>query len=151
MGNHQILLYLFCLIFGIWGLTRTIRQPDRTSVILAIAGVAIVIGLYKYGNQQQDPILAAHYDGDINGLTFQFYEDGTYKLHDYSIFGGDVIRGTYEQRGDTITLSELYPLGEDRNFLTNKLLVGDSTMVIVNSGGESEWPIFRITFEQGGR
>ena len=51
-------------------------------------------------------ILRANYDGDVNGFSLEFREDGTYKFFNYSFFGGKYYRGKYTLRDSILILDK---------------------------------------------
>jgi len=119
------------------------------NLILLVCSFCLVIALY-YGKNwfnEKDLLLRASYDGDINGMDIELFEDNTYKIHDGSLMGGDVSTGTYRISNDTLLFDSTYPLGEDRPFFTNRLLIKDSTLTIIttDSSNISSNPTFRIT------
>lgn len=154
-------IYDFFIRFGLWfialvcvatGIFKIIWKQEKiklSSFSLFLIGTALVIGLYSFKDISNDEqiLLRANYDGDINGLTLELFENGTYKIHDYSILGGDMKRGEYELKEDTIKFHNKYPLGEDRDFFPNKILIlNDSTIeLITDDEYDKKWLKFRIT------
>lgn len=50
-----------------------------------------IANFFLWFRDSSDVILQANYDGDINGCSFEFRKDGTYKFHNYSILGGSFL------------------------------------------------------------
>jgi len=65
-------------------------------------------------------ILRANYDGDVNGFSLEFREDGTYKFFNYSFFGGKYYRGKYILRDGILILDKN---NIDNVIRTNKLVI----------------------------
>ena len=62
---------------------------------------------YKCEKMDISPIiLRANYDGDVNGFSLEFREDGTYKFFNYSFFGGKYYRGKYKLRDSILILDK---------------------------------------------
>ena len=101
-------------------------------LILCLIHFGFVITIRaKLAARESSPIaLQAHYDGDINGLTLYLKENKTYKLGNYGIFGGRNHYGDYRFSGDTILLSEKYPLGKDNDIMCNKLLIRNGFILV---------------------
>lgn len=102
-----------------------------------------------FEQRESSPIvLHAHYYGDINGISLFLRKNNTYKIDDFSILGGTCHYGKYILKGDTIVLSEKYPLGADRDIMGNKLLKTKEFILIKpNSNGqydENEYIKLRI-------
>jgi hypothetical protein len=76
---------------------------------------------YKCEKMDISPIiLRANYDGDVNGFSLEFREDGTYKFFNYSFFGGKYYRGKYKLRDSILILDKN---NIDNVIRTNKLVI----------------------------
>ena len=76
---------------------------------------------YKCEKMDISPIiLRANYDGDVNGFSLEFREDGTYKFFNYSFFGGKYYRGKYTLRDSILILDKN---NIDNVIRTNKLVI----------------------------
>jgi len=96
-----------------------------------ISLVVIVIIWKKFETRESSPIiLQAQYDGDINGITLYLRKNNTYKINDFAFLGGTNHYGEYIMKGDTILLSKKYPLGSDRDVMSDKLLKGKEFVLI---------------------
>lgn len=129
------LLKLALLVIGIHSLFKLVEKRNLgyfINVIITIVTLIVVIVVwYKVDKRESSPIiLEAHYDGDINGITLSLRKNDTYKIQDYSLFGGTDHFGKYSFNGDTILLNKEFPLGEERNILDNKLLRRNNYILI---------------------
>lgn len=118
---------IFMLGILIYSGIEFIRKKRTGFVIPIIVTVLNLIVIKVIQNEfekrEASPVVfQAHYDGDINGLTLYLRKNHTYKIDDFSILGGTCHYGKYILKGDTIVLSEKYPLGADRDIMGNKLL-----------------------------
>ena len=131
----QLILKLGLIGLFIFSITFIVRKRQFGYVIPIIACLSTflvtLIVWSKLHAREISPIrLKAHYDGDINGLTLTLKENLTYRLQDYSFIGGTAHFGEYEIKGDTIFLSEQYPLGRDRDIMSSKLLIRSDFILI---------------------
>lgn len=118
--------------------------------VCVMSFVSIAVLWQKFETRESSPVtLKAHYDGDINGLTLYLRKNKTYKLDDFAFLGGTIHYGEYKIIGDTILLSKKYPLGRDRDIMSNKLLIGKEFILIKpDSNGfynDNEYVKLRIT------
>ena len=122
------------IIVGLIVLFYKKRPFKILNLSIAVLGVFLIFGLYEAKDlfQNRNRILLAYYDGDINAMKIELFRDHKYKIDDGSLFGNNIINGKYKISNDTIIMDSKYPLGEDRAFFTNKLLIGDSTINIID-------------------
>lgn len=92
--------------------------------------IVITIRTKKYLRESSPIVLKADSFDEINGLTLYLRQNKTYKLSDYGFFGGTNHYGDYQIIGDTIMLSEKYPLGPDRYIMSNKLIIQNGYILI---------------------
>ncbi|GEM_PF-1580118 len=124
------------------------RTNSKTFYIpVIIIGLATVVnlGILTLGDTENDSpvILQAYYDGDINGIALKLREDGTYKLENNSILGGDFTEGNYDLDQDTIYLDKERPIGND--FMTRKLiLTSDKVLFHLDKNGDYDTTSFTM-------
>lgn len=146
--------YLLSLLIAVWAITisRKKLKVEESKIyklpyyILALGVVAIVgLKIIEHIKNSSPIILKAYYDGDTNGLGLDLREDGTYRIENSSILGGNYIDGNYRFKGDTILLDKERPLGSDNDFLTNKLLVTpDKVLFHLNKDGKFDSGYFSM-------
>ncbi len=147
-----ILWYGLGLLIAIPTIIISIKSASKTNsktyyIPVVILGLATIVnlGLLTFGQTENDSpiILWANYDGDTNGLTLKLREDGTYKLENYSILGGDFSEGTYNIQNDTVFLDKEEPIGND--FMTRKLvLTPDKILFHLDNKGEYDTGFFSM-------
>lgn len=109
---------------------RTFGYLFPISVCLIHFAIVITLRIKLNLRESSPIILKAHYYGEINGLTLDLRENKTYKLSDFGFFGGTTHYGEYRMIGDTILLSKKNPLGEDRDIMSNKLVMEKELILI---------------------
>lgn len=142
------MLYGLGIIVAIPTIIYSIRQLRKKKSILNISPI-IIFGLglawllisnqlTKNDNDYYGrSIFRAYYDGDLNGLNLELYDNGTYKIDSYSTLAGTVYSGAYILQGDTIILDKENPLGADNDFMVNKLiLIGDTLLFHRDKNGD---------------
>ncbi|NDV69216.1 hypothetical protein [Dysgonomonas sp. 25] len=90
------------------------------------AGVLGIAGIIIYQNTlDSSPLVmsAKHYEDIAGNVYMEFGEDGRYRLDYYGFLDGMRYRGKYTIAGDTIFLSEDTPIAENKEYMTNKLLI----------------------------
>lgn len=115
--------------------------------VSAINLIVVMIIKNEFDKREASPVIfQAHYDGDINGITLYLRKNNTYKIDDFAFLGGTSHYGKYKFNGDTIVLSKKYPLGEDRDIMSNKLLKGNEYVLIKpdSSGQYNAEEYFRL-------
>ena len=93
--------------------------------------VVITIRTKKDLRESSPIVLKAECFDEINGLTLSLRQNRTYKLSDYGFFGGTNHYGEYQIIGDSILLSEKYPLGPDRDVMSNRLIIQNGYIFII--------------------
>ena len=91
---------------------------------------------------------ATPYDGSIDGLNIELYNDNTYTIMHSGGLGANFHKGSYTLSGDTITLHDFKKLGplERSRLLVFRYEEQDSTYWIwkySNSIGAATWDIFK--------
>ena len=126
------------LLIAIPTLYYSIKQLEKGKskihfLPLAILGIGTltIIGLLTFGHiKNKSPIVfTAIYDGDTNGININLRQDKTYVIENYSVLGGEFFEGNYTIIEDTIILDNLKPLGNDNNFITNKLIIKEDKVL----------------------
>ena len=146
--------YLVSFLIGFWAISISRKKLKieeakiyRVPYYIIASGVVAIVGLKttEYINNNSPVIIKAFYDGDTNGLGLDLREDGTYRIENSSILGGNYINGNYKFKGDTILLDKERPLGSDNDFLTNKLLVTpDKVLFHLNKEGKFDSGYFSM-------
>lgn len=113
-------------------------------VFIIVTGIITNLGVQFLKIENTSPIILwAHYDGDINGLTLKLRKDGTYRLDDYSILGGEFFEGKFQIEKDTIYLYQKGSSGND--FVSRKLLLTpDKVLFELDENGEYETGFFSM-------
>ena len=106
IGVLFIVFFIITIYRGIKNFRIANRPFELLPMFLGLIFVFVFLGiLYKNERIDSSPIvLRANYDGDINGFSLEFREDGTYKFFNYSVLGGKYFRGKYLLKDSIITL-----------------------------------------------
>ena len=106
IGVLFIVFFIITIYRGIKNFRIANRPFELLPIFLGLIFVFVFLGiLYKNERIDSSPIvLRANYDGDINGFSLEFREDGTYKFFNYSVLGGKYFRGKYLLKDSIITL-----------------------------------------------
>jgi hypothetical protein len=116
--------------------------------IIGIGCVAVISLVILNNIENTSPIiLKGYYDGDINGLGLELREDGTYRINNSSVLGGEFLEGNYRLKGDTIVLDKQKPLGNDNDFMSNRLLIDEGQIFFHQDVGgywDRDWRAMRI-------
>ncbi len=106
IGVLFIVFFIITIYRGIKNFRIVNRPFELLPMFLGLIFVFVFFGiLYKNERIDSSPIvLRANYDGDINGFSLEFREDGTYKFFNYSVLGGKYFRGKYLLKDSIITL-----------------------------------------------
>ena len=140
-----LLIAIPTIIISIKFARKTKSKTYYLPVVILVLATIVNLGLLTFGKTENNSpiILWANYDGDTNGLTLRLREDGTYKLENYSILGGDFTEGTYDIQNDTIYLDKEKPIGND--FMTGKLvLTPDKILFHLDNNGEYDTAFFSM-------
>jgi len=142
----RLILWVIIVLLFLIALIKFIKKEKITikNLMMPISVILLVYLLYfKNDLFTEKPILTAHYNGDINGLTLMLFKDKTYKIFDNSAFGGDVFTGKYVTKSDSLILSNEFPLGKERHF-SNILLKSKDTIKWKNYDNNFEFKIVII-------
>lgn len=124
----EIILKLCFIGLGVFSIFQIIKKRSFGYIIPALLffftfSVVIIVWVKINRRDASPTVMKAHYPGDLNGITLILRRNNTYKLGEYTIFGGTEFYGEYTIESDTISLSEKHPLGEDRDIICDKLLL----------------------------
>ena len=129
-----IMLFFFALIIFI----KKEKISIKNLMIPMLLILFVFILYFNIGFFKEKPVLTAHYDGDINEITLELFKDKTYKIYDYSVFGGDVFTGKFITKKDCLILSNEFPLGKERRF-SNILVKSNDTLKWKNDNNNFEF------------
>jgi hypothetical protein len=110
--------------------------------IIAVAFIAIILALeYKISIDRDKPsLIKVSYNGDINGTSIDFKNDGTYIFNNFSIGFSESQYGTYKISQDTITLDK----SQLDNVIKTEYLVINEIEVKYDAGAKREKYLYQI-------
>ena len=122
LGISFLIFFLISIYKGIKYFKLNKNKFELMPIFLGFIIIFTFLGFwYKCEKMDISPIiLRANYDGDVNGFSLEFREDGTYKFFNYSFFGGKYYRGKYTLRDSILILDKN---NIDNVIRTNKLVI----------------------------
>ena len=111
---YFLLILLFIVFFTItfkndfknFKVSKNYKSFLFTTVGVLMIFINIVCQLYLSSRDDSAIILKAFYDGDYNGSSLEFREDGMYKFSNGSGLGESIQRGSYSINDTVITLDK---------------------------------------------